>query len=152
MSKKTKKALLITLLCLVLSLGITYIVLYCIYPTKTQTITWDVVDYICNKPLPVVGVTTLVLVYFIFKLVRYIVQHKSIKAIELKTQIDQAKDEIEQYKSYIKDIEDKLEQYKEENKVMYKDLCYAIPNKKVKELGDKVYGKRDDSKQETKEI
>ena len=114
--KKTKKALLITLLCLVLSLGITYIVLYCIYPTKTQAITWDIVDYICNKPLPVVGVTTLVLVYFIFKLVKYIVLHKSIKARELKSQIDQAKDEIKQCKGLIQDLEEKLEQYKEENK------------------------------------
>ena len=67
--KKTKKVLSIIGIILLIVLAITYIVLYCIYPYSTKQITMDVVDYICNKPLPVVGVSTLIVcIFMVFKL------------------------------------------------------------------------------------
>lgn len=153
MKRKTKKVLSIIGLCLLIACGIAYIILYAIFPVKTQTITWDIFDYICNKPLPVVGVTTIVLAIFIYKLVIYIVRHKGTKISDLKGEIAQLKKELDESKEYAKKIEEDSKIEINKTNDFIKKLCYSIPNKKIKELGESKYGKQENvSCEETKDL
>lgn len=149
---KGKKVFLIILLSLLVSCGIAYIVLYCIYPTNTQKITWDVVDYICNKPLPVIGVSTLVLAFAIFKIVKFIVSNKGKKFSELKIEISQLKLELNAAKEEAEKLKELIYTNHDETCEDIKEVCDAIPNKKVKVIGEKVYGKRTNSNTETEKI
>lgn len=152
MSKKSKRVWLIVLLCLVISLGIAYSVLYCIYPQQTQKITWDIVDYICNKPLPVIGVTSLVLIFAIFKIIKFVISNKTIKIVELKAKIDELKVELDKSKEESENLKQELFSYIGGYQEQLKEVCKAIPNKKVKELGEKINVQAIDNKTETKEI
>ena len=159
--KKNKIARIVAL-CLIISLGIAYLVLYLVNPELTQKYTWLTFDYICNKPLPVIGVSALVVGVIIFKLVRFILKHKGKKYDEIKAELEKIKkeDEIE-----IKELAHRIEMLKEELKgnIEYCNneidlvkgsvikLCDTIPNKKVNKLGEKLYEPTNSSK-ETKTI
>ena len=150
--KKSNKVLTIVLLSLLFCCGVAYIVLYCLYPVKTQTITLDTIDYICNKPLPVVGVSILVLAIALYKIIKFIIIHKGTKISELKEEIAQLKKDLLASQEESKIIAQSLFNYQQENNDHLKEICGSIPNKKVKTLGDKFYGKEIDNKTETKEI
>ena len=92
--KKSNKVLLIVLLSLAVTCGIAYIVLYCMYPIKTQEITWLTFDYICNKPLPVIGISALMLAIIIFKIIKFVINNKNTKIGQLKEEIKKLKDEL----------------------------------------------------------
>ena len=154
MKKKSKKVLGIVLLSLIVCLGITYIVFYCVRPTQTQTITWQVFDYICTKPLPVIGISGLTLLIILYKIIKFAILHKGIKVSELKKELESLKKELEQskeesakqsedIKNYINECLDRLDDFN-------KKLCELTPNKKIKELGEKTYGK--DGKTETENL
>lgn len=151
---KSKKVLSIVLLSLVVALGITYIVFYCIKPTQTQTITWQVFDYICTKPLPVIGISGLTLLIILYKIIKFAINHKGIKMSELQKELKQLKEELEKSKEesnkqsedikvFINESLDRLDDFN-------KNLCNLLPNKKIKQLGEETYGK--DSKTETKDL
>ena len=150
--KKSKKVLLIVLLSLVVALGITYIVFYCIKPTTTQKITTDTIDYICNKPLPIVGVSTLVLAVAIFKIVKIIVTTKSIKMQQVYNELKAAQEEIDCLKDLLRQLKYENDKKYEEHKNSLKIVCKASPNKKIKKLGDSLYGEKVDSIAKAKEI
>lgn len=143
--KKSNKVLTIVLLSLLFCCGFAYIVLYCLYPTKTQTITLDTIDYICNKPLPIVGVSILVLAIALYKIIKFVIIHKGTKISELKEEIAQLKKDLLASQEDSKVIAQSLINYQEENNTRIKEICSSIPNKKVKTLGDKFYGKEIDS-------
>ena len=152
--KKNKKLLI--LFAILFTLGIAYIILYCIFPTNTQSITWQVIDYICNKPLPVIGVTTLVLAIVVFKIVKFVITNKGTKISALKSEIAELKLELEASKTEAEElrimIEDGLNKVKEDaenTKSYFVKACYAIPNKKVNKIGEEFYG---NSESKTKEI
>ena len=145
--KKSKKVLLIILLSLLLACGIAYVVLYCIFPVKTQEITWLTFDYICNKPLPVIGVSILTVAFVVYKIVKFAINNKNMKINELKTKIEELKLEVENAKKEADDArefadnvmhgtEDMINQMEERIKLLYS----MIPNKKIQALGDKFYG------------
>lgn len=149
---KSKKVLSIILLCFVISCGIAYLVLYCLYPTATKDITWQVIDYICNKPLPVIGVSTLMVGAILFKIISFAAKNKgwkynnlSNKIIELKTELEKTKEENEQLKQVIYNETEKTIEF-------IKEVCNALPNKKVKLIGEKYGKERTDNKTETEEI
>lgn len=159
--KKNKIARIVAL-CLIISLGIAYLVLYLVNPELTQKYTWLTFDYICNKPLPVIGVSALVVGVIIFKIISFILKHKGKKYAEIKEELERIKkeDEIE-----IKELTHRIEMLKEElkgniehchNEIdLVKDgiikLCDTIPNKKVNKLGETLY-EPTNSSEETKEI
>lgn len=150
--KKSKKVLTIILIVLVILLAVAYTVLYVLFPEQTPYYTNLVIDYICNKPLPVIGISTLVLFVLVFRLVRFIVLNKGKKYSELQSQIDilrhdlaQAREDAENYKQIAYDLYEKTN----EN---IKEVCDASANRKVKAVGEKIYGKENDSKTETESI
>ena len=146
---KSKKVLIIILLVLaVLGVG-AYTTLYILYPVHTPQYTQLVIDYICNKPLPVIGVSSLVLFFMIFKLVRFIVLNKGKKYSELQSQITQLKQDLAKSKEDAEKFKEIAYNLYEEGKENLKEVCDAIPNKKVKAIGEKIYGKEDDRSTET---
>lgn len=159
--KKNKIARIVAF-CLIISLGIAYLVLYLVNPELTQKYTWLTFDYICNKPLPVIGVSAAVVGVIIFKLVRFILKHKGKKYDEIKEDFEnklaKKDEEIAELKNEIKELK---EDYKEgiqscHNEIDlvkdgFKELCDTIPNKKVNKLGEKLY-EPTNSSEETKTI
>ena len=143
--KKSKKVLLIVLLSILFCCGVAYIVLYCLYPVKTQTITLDTIDYICNKPLPIVGVTSLVLALTLYKLIRFAILHKASKITDLREELAKLKQELKEIKENSNEIAQSITDNYNKNCEQLRELCNSIPNKKVKLLGDKFYGKEVDS-------
>lgn len=150
--KKSKKVLTIILIVLVILLAVAYTVLYVLFPEQTPYYTNLVIDYICNKPLPVIGISTLVLFVLVFRLVRFIVLNKGKKYSELQSQINilkqdliNARQDAEKYKQITYDLYEKTN----EN---IKEVCDASANRKVKAVGEKIYGKENDSKTETESI
>lgn len=152
--KKNRKILI--LLAILFTLGITYIILYCIFPSNTQSITWKVFDYICNKPLPVIGVTTLVLAIIVFKIIKFVINNKGTKISVLKAEIAKLNDELkaskmesENLKNIIMSEINKVNEKLDNTNSYFVKACYAIPNKKVNKIGEEFYG---DSESKTKEI
>ena len=155
--KKNKIARIVAL-CLIISLGIAYLVLYLVNPELTQKYTWFTFDYICNKPLPVIGVSALVVGVIIFKIVMFILKHKGKKYDEIKSEFNAL---LEKKDEEIAELENEIKELKEDLKLCVsnvvatqeriRELCETIPNKKVKKLGEKLY-EPTNSSEETKTI
>ena len=150
--KKTKKALLITLLCLIIACGIAYIVLYCIYKQQTLDITYQVIDYICNKPLPVIGLSALTVGVILFKLISVIAKSKGLKYATLKEENLKLKEELAETKREVNELAEIIKKETEKAINFTKEVCDALPNKKVKMIGEKYGEERTDRSTETKEI
>lgn len=150
--KKTKKALLITLLCLIITCGIAYIVLYCIYKQQTLDITYQVIDYICNKPLPVIGLSALTVGVILFKLISVIAKSKGFKYATLKEENKKLKEELAETKREVNELAKMIKNGTDKAINFTKEVCDALPNKKVKMIGEKYGEERTDRSTETKEI
>lgn len=150
--KKTKKALLITLLCLIITCGIAYIVLYCIYKQQTLDITYQVIDYICNKPLPVIGLSALTVGVILFKLISVIAKSKGLKYATLMEENKKLKEELAETKREVNELAEIIKNETEKAINFTKEVCDALPNKKVKMIGEKYGEERTDRSTETKEI
>lgn len=159
MSKKTKKVLSIIGLCVLITCAIAYIVLYCLFKEQTQTITYQVVDYICNKPLPVVGVSTLIVCIFIWKIFASSslgkFQINKLKGICKETKED-AKSTREYVDNSTKNLLAKLDEKQkqiDELKSFIKEFSKNIPNIKLQEIIHEYLGdSEDDNKEETKDL
>lgn len=153
MSKKTKKILTIILLSVLAACVAAWVVLYCIWKEQTVKITLDVWDYICNKPLPVIGISILALSLIVFKVLNVTaIKNRKIAALF---------DKCEALKNAQAEADNKLAEYKEQtNQVLeekeaeiaaleeyIKKLCSLIPNKKVKQLGGSVNVKAKETKE-----
>ena len=130
--KKSKKVILIVLLSLVVALGITYIVFYCIKQTTTQKITTDTIDYICNKPLPIVGVSTLVLAVAIFKIVKIIVTTKSIKMQQVYNELKAAQEEIDCLKDLLRQLKYENDKNTKNIKTLLKSFVKQVQIRRLK--------------------
>lgn len=143
-----KKALKIIGIVLLTLLFIATIVLYAIFPTQTKDVLTNIWA-ILNTPLPLVGFTTLTILFFAYKVFiedRY--GKQAINNIERK---------YESKHNELKAEKDALEQERKENKKEIEEmknciiyLCSLIPNKKVNDLGDKFakgleYGNREET-------
>ena len=130
-----KKALKIIGIVLLSLLLVAAIVLYAVFPTQTKDVLTNIWA-ILNTPLPIVGVTTVAVLVFIWQIV--------IRTNYGKKTIANIKEEYQAKYEELKAEKDALEQEREENKEQIKDmkeciveLCALIPNKKVNDLGDK---------------
>lgn len=129
-------------------LGVVYAVLYILYPENTKTISASVFDYICEKPLPVIGISILTLGLLILKIISVTgFGNKSLK--ECKEHLAESKKENEKIHEELLAFEEhfneKLESFVEQHKENMKQICSNIPNKKVKELGEQFYGTEENS-------
>lgn len=150
--KKSKKTLLIVILSLLFACGLTYVILYAIFPSNTQKYTWLVFDYICNKPLPVIGISTLLLAFIVYKLVKFIVKAKNKKEKLLELKIEDLTKKLNSVEEERKQMEDELKQFIQHTCEGFarvsgeiREVCETIPNKKVNALGDKFYGSKEET-------
>lgn len=149
---KGKKIFLIVLLSIIVCLGIAYAVLYFLYKDVTVLYTYLVIDYICNKPLPVISVSILTFGIMVYRVVSVIALNKGKKYTDLKNDLLKLYEEKEKELQEIQKLKDKI--YEESNKTLgvIVEVCDALPNKKVKLIGEKYGKKETDSGTETKEI
>lgn len=150
--KKSKKVFYSILLGLVIACGIAYMVLYIIYPDKTQSITWQVIDYICNKPLPVIGISVLMLGVITFKIISVIAKLRNKKFSDVLTALQNSNSQLEQVKQKYEQLKELIYQKAEEGDAKLKEVCDAIPNRKVKAIGEKLYGEGKNSDTETENL
>ena len=130
-----KKALKIIGISLLACCLIATIVLYAIFPTQTKDVLTNIWA-ILNTPLPIVGVTTVAILVFVWQII--------IRTNYGKQAIANIKEEYQAKYDQLKAEKDALEKEREENKEQIKDmqeciveLCALIPNQKVNNLGEK---------------
>lgn len=130
-----KKALKIIGIILLSLLFIAAIVLYAIFPTQTKDVLTNIWA-ILNTPLPIVGVTTVAVLVFVWQIV--------IRTNYGKKALANINEEYQAKYDKLKAEKDALEQERKENKEEIKEmknciiyLCSLIPNQKVNDLGDK---------------
>ena len=147
-NKKAKAALFI--ICFLLIVAI--VILSITFPTQAKQIantTWEWL----NKPLPVVGVSTIILGIFIIR----IFAMTSLGKKQINEFKRTAQDTAETMKAYIdycnqvikeqnKKIEEMQEHDQERDEFIAKVVA-LIPNKKIKDLGELYYG--EDEREET---
>ena len=144
---KTKKVWLGIGISLLVLFVAAYIVLSILFPEQTTYYTEIVSDYIFNKPLPVIGVSAAVLGFFVYKVVKVFVSNKGKNYKELLNLIGNLKSELAQSKEDAEKFKQQLEEERQKWKDNLKEITDAIPNKKVNELGEKIYG--EETKEET---
>ena len=152
MKAKTKKILTITLVVVISLLVVACVVCYFVIPTQFKdaiAIAWDWL----NQPLPIVGISTIMVLFFAFKVFasssfgkKQIKKIKEELAITKREQED-SKKELEELKQQILDIcrdyKTNSDKEEENRQAFFEELCRLIPNKKVKELYEKYFGKQD---------
>lgn len=145
--KKSKKILISIAVILVVLLVAAYIVLLNLYPEQTKSWTMTAWDWL-NKPLPIVGVSTLVVIFFLWKVfVNSSFGKKKLNELkellnntqtELENKNKIANDRINNLITENEDLKNKLE----EAINTIKEICETSPNKKIKAIGVKYYGER----------
>lgn len=141
MRKKIKTIIVLSILSV---LGIVYGVFYILYPQNTQKVTSDVFDYICTKPLPVIGITILTLFFIVLRIISLTgIGRKALKECredlqESKKTKDSTHLELVAFQEF---MENKFKSFEEKHNDNMREICSNIPNKNVRELGDKFYGK-----------
>ena len=130
-----KKALKIIGIVLLTLLFVAAIVLYAIFPAQTKDVLTNIWA-ILNTPLPIVGVTTIAILFFVWQVI--------VRTNYGKNAINEIKKEYQEKYEKLKAEKDALEKERKENKQEIKEmgeciveLCALIPNKKVNDLGDK---------------
>ena len=138
-----KKALKIIGVILLISLAIASTVFYCISPEQAKDFASNVWKML-NTPLPIIGITTIAILYFawrVFVVVKY--GKKTIQ--EYKKECENVKREVAQEKLQIKlereQFEKEKAQDRQERNNLKKDvaeMCMLFPNVKVKAFGEKI--------------
>ena len=142
---KFKKTLLIIGAILFVLLVVAFVVCFHFYPEQTKTYVMTAWDWL-NKPLPVVGVSTLFICILIWRI--FVSTSYGKKQVNLfKTQAEETKHQFEclkaEYETKIRDFETIIDKYREELDKYREggaEVCRNMPNKKIKELGVKYYG------------
>ena len=153
-TKKVTKVLSIIGLCFILALLIAIGVLYVIYPTETKhyaKIAWDWLNY----PLPVVGVSVLVITTLLWKIfINSSFGKKQINEFKRKAQetndnfdnlLKQTNKEKAELIEIINQYRKELDSYKE----YIARICEAIPNKQVKLIGAELNERKETVNNET---
>ena len=143
--KKSKKVLISIAVILVVLLVAAYFVLLSLYPEQTKNWTMTAWEWL-NKPLPVVGVSTLFILIFLWKIFANSSFGKK-KISELKELLNATQTELENKNKIANDrinnliIEnEELKNKLEEAINIIKEICKTSPNKKIQAIGDKYYG------------
>ena len=143
-----KKIWLYILLGLLISLGAYILISFIV--NKDGTMYWinKIIEW-ANQPLPIVGVSSVVLFVFLWKVIKYIRETKPSEELQ------SMRDEHNEYK---KEKEEEIDFYKNENaklKGYIIDICELSPNEKIKNYGKELLGhgkETIDNKPKEKEI
>ena len=129
MTKKTKNALVI----IGIVLGIAIMVAYAIFPTEFKQYARYIYDLI-NEPLPVVGVSLVVVAIFTLRLVKFIRQTNPSKEL---------REMREQHNAYVENSEKEKQALKEQNtelRTYMAHICELSTNQKIKNYGKELLG------------
>ena len=148
---KNKKIRNIIIFAVLAVLAVVYSVFYILYPEATKQVTADVLDYVCSKPLPVIGLSILGLTLAIIRILAVTgIGRKSLK--ECKENLAQSKKAQEKTKDELLAFEERLDNKLDEFEKMHAEqmrrICSVIPNKNVQELGEQLYGRKQDNSEE----
>lgn len=140
-NKKLKVALSIILAVV----GIALVVLYIVFPTQFKD-SFSYVYGLLNEPLPVVGVSLVAILFFVWKVVKYI---RDVKPHE---EIAKMR---EQYNDYVEKSEKEKQELKDQNnelKGYIAHICELSTNVKIKNYGKELlgYGREETTNCETK--
>ena len=130
-----KKALKIIGFSLLACLLVAGVVLYIVFPNETKDVltnTWNVL----NTPLPIVGVTTVAILFFVWKLV-FSTNYGKKALSNFNNEYQKSYDELKAEKEKLEQEREETKEQIEEMKKYIVQLCALIPNKKVNDLGDK---------------
>ena len=138
-----KKALKIIAISLLALGGLAYLLCYIFLKEQTTYFTECVIDFI-NRPLPIIGVSLVVVLIFVYKII--VATRFGKKALNTyQNELNKAQRELEEYKLSIKEEIalykakiDEYKQYNEQVKGYVVDLCELSHNVKVKQLGEKI--------------
>ena len=142
-NNKTKKIILIVLISLLVAFGIYVLVSFIV--NKDGTMYW--INYfidLLNKPLPIVGVTTLALLLFVWKVI-ITSNYGKAKLLEY----DAKRKEIEkEHEKFVLDANSKINELLNKNEQLRNELaqvCALSTNKKINEFGKVLenYGKEE---------
>lgn len=129
MTKKQKNALVI----IGIILGIAIMVVYAIFPTEFKQYARYIYDLI-NEPLPVVGVSLVVVAIFTLRLVKFIRQTNPSKEL---------REMREQHNAYVGNSEKEKQALKEQNtelRTYMAHICELSTNQKIKNYGKELLG------------
>ena len=152
---KVVKIILLSLLVLVLG-GI--VVLYIVKPELAKQILDTIVDYV-NKPLPIVGVSVVVLSVLVWKIFSSTIYGKK-KILDMQAEYEKEKAGLkEQYESKKIEYAAVLGCYQKENDLVYQaveKICGASANVKIKEIGANLQNEvsvvREELREKSKDI
>ena len=147
--KKTIKILEIVLISLAICCGIAYFVCYIFLKEQTKEFTQNVIDLL-NKPLPIIGVSTGVVLFFIYKC--FVSTKYGKKRInEFKEENDNLRHEIAKYKQTVNlalnNCENSVNELKndiQETKEYIIEGFELNKNIKIKEIAKKMRGVEDE--------
>ena len=125
--KKSKKVLAIILAIL----GIALIVLYVVFPTQFREY-FGYVYGLLNEPLPVVGVSLIAILFFVWNVIKYI---REIKPHEELAKMREA------YNEYVAKSEEEKQELKDQNaelKGYIAHICELSTNQKIKNYGKRL--------------
>ena len=142
---KAKKIIGIILICLLVAFGLYVLVSFIV--NKDGTMYW--INYfidLLNKPLPIVGVTTLAVLVFVWKLVitsnygKAKLHEYDVKRLELE----------KEHKDFVNAANGKISDLLQENQELRNELikiCYLSTNKKINDFGKVLedYGKENET-------
>lgn len=141
-----KKSKLNKVLAIILAiLGIALIVLYVVFPTQFREY-FGYVYGLLNEPLPIVGVSLLAILFFVWNVIKYI---REIKPHEELVKMR------ETYNEYVAKSEEEKQELKDQNaelKGYIAHICELSTNQKIKNYGKELlgYGREETTNSETK--
>lgn len=148
---KNKKIRSIIIFAVLAVLAVVYSVFYILYPEATKQVTADVLDYVCSKPLPVIGLSILGLTVAIIRILAATgIGRKSLK--ECKEDLAQSKKAQEKTHAELLEFEqrvdERIDKFILNHASEMQAICSSIPNKNVQELGELFYGRKEDNSEE----
>ena len=131
--KRFNKVLLIILISLAVLVGLAYLTLYIINKELAQSILNSVIDFV-NRPLPIVGMTSVALLVFIWKVVVFVRKTQPSKELSALMQ------EHEEYKRDSEKDKAELRQENSQLKGYIVHICELSTNQKIKNFGKELLG------------
>lgn len=134
--KTFKKVLLAICISLAVCLGIAITVFYIVKPDLAKEWFETIVDYV-NKPLPIVGVTTLAVLVFVWKLI-VTTQYGKAKLDAYDNKVARLEQEYEKYKTTAENEKQELKEQNEKLRAQLIHVCELSTNKKIKDFGKEL--------------
>lgn len=134
--KSFKKVLLSICISLLVCIGIAITIFYIIKPDIAKEWFAYIVDYV-NKPLPIVGVTTLAVLVFVWKLI-VTTQYGKSKLAAYDNKVARLEQEYENYKAAAEKEKEELKKQNDELKGFICHICELSTNQKIKNYGKEL--------------